>query len=532
MSNMNNANNTDAALASFKMIGGEDSPPARFNVLTTPWVPLLGQPHASVVELWCGERDAVDLDWPRDDFKVFTRLLLSALTQALFPAATTDELLDRLDTPLARTVVDARVAEVVDDFYLLPEGRPGFLQSTPRAGSDGAARFVFGTQDLVQRAPVSAVGFGAAAVALFTEQAYAGGAGRGYGAGPGGQPGVMTLVDANTVRRSMWANTLATDGLSPKDPAQPWTNREQAPRNRALVGLVEGLFFQPRAIWLKPALSTTCSFTGAVGPTVELQGFLPKNGLDKDKSSLWIHPNAALVQKTTGIAPVRLEPSQPTWTGLAQLLKPIAKGDKRDPREGPARVLVQWRSLDVAKRERLNPRLQLLDYDRDKAILRGVFYESFPLTDGLEAAVEKLRALSATAAEAANKLSRALTAAHDDQQKRNGFAVADALAEFWRDTEPAFLDWLTVAVRKGSEDELEAARTSMLRTLRAVALARFDAQVELSEFDLRKQELIAAARSRLRRDLSILGTPVAEVAAKKARAGKAKTTSTKTKKEA
>ena len=431
-------------------------------------------------------------------------------------------------------MVCGRVAPVVDDFDLLPEGRPGFLQSTPRAGSDGAARFVFGTQDLMLRAPVAAVSLGVAAVALFAEQAYAGGAGRGYGAGPGGQPGVMTLVDASTVRRSMWANTLAIDGNSPRDPPQPWTNREQPTRNRELIGLVEGLFFQPRAIWLEPAASVMCSFTGEAGPTVELHGFLPKNALDKDKSSLWLHPNAPMVLKTTGLAPVRLEPSQPTWTGLAQLLKPISKGDKRDPREGPARVLTQWRSLDVAKRERLNPRLQLLDYDRDKAILRGVFYEAFPLTGGLENAVEKLRALSGVAVEAANQLSRALVAAHDDQQKRSGFAVADALAEFWRETEPAFLDWLTVAVRNGNEAELEAARTSMLRTLRAVATARFDAQVELSEFDLRKQKLIAAARDRLRRNLSNLGVPVPQAVAKKAVTRKAKTqaTSTKNKKEA
>jgi CRISPR type I-E-associated protein CasA/Cse1 len=483
---------------------------AAFNVLTSAWVPLLGQPSASLVELWSGERDGTDLDWPRDDFKIFTRLLLSALTQALFPAATTDELLERLDAPLPRAVVDARVAAVRDDFDLVPEGRPGFLQSAPRTGSDGAARFVFGTQDLVQGARVEAIGLGVATVALFTEQAYAGGAGRGYGAGPGGQPGVMTLIDAGSVRRSMWANTLVTEGLTPPDPPQAWNNRQHPPRNRGLVGLVEGLFFQPRAIWLRPASGSVCSFNGAAGPTVELQGFLPKNGLDKDKSALWVHPNAALMQKTTGLAPVRLDPSQPTWTGLAQLLKPISKGERRDVREGPARVLTQWRSLDLARRDRLNPRLLLLDYDRDKAILRGVFYEAFPLTDGLERHVEKLRELSGVAAEAASKLARALTDAHDEKGKRNGFAVADALAEFWRSTEPAFLDWLSVAVRNGGDDDMATARQAMLSTLRSVAIARFDAQVELSEFDLRKQSLIAAARARLRRDLYSLGAPPAE----------------------
>lgn len=58
-----------------------------FNVLTDPWGPLddgAGRPaRASCVELICGGRDAADLVHPRDDERSFSRMLLSALTQAL-----------------------------------------------------------------------------------------------------------------------------------------------------------------------------------------------------------------------------------------------------------------------------------------------------------------------------------------------------------------------------------------------------------------------------------------------------------------
>ena len=50
-----------------------------------------------------------------------------------------------------------------------------------------------------------------ALVTLFAEQTYAGGAGRGYGPGPGGQPGAFTLIDEGTVRGSAWANTLTVE---------------------------------------------------------------------------------------------------------------------------------------------------------------------------------------------------------------------------------------------------------------------------------------------------------------------------------
>ena len=72
----------------------------QFNALTDAWLPLLQEDEsttwASPVEVLCGEKDGIDLDYPRDDFRVYARLLLSALVQALFAAKTNDELVDQL----------------------------------------------------------------------------------------------------------------------------------------------------------------------------------------------------------------------------------------------------------------------------------------------------------------------------------------------------------------------------------------------------------------------------------------------------
>ena len=176
-----------------------------FNALTDEWLPLLlahgTTVWASPVEVLCGEKDGVDLDYPRDDFRVYARLLLSALVQALFPAKTKAELIQRLKEPLRRKDVEARIKPVLGDFDLF--GATPFLQiqAPPKPPDKGAAPFVFPGEDLFRSlVPLDAVSIPVALVMLFIEQTYAGGAGRGYGAGPAGQPGALTLVDPGSVR--------------------------------------------------------------------------------------------------------------------------------------------------------------------------------------------------------------------------------------------------------------------------------------------------------------------------------------------
>jgi CRISPR type I-E-associated protein CasA/Cse1 len=272
----------------------------RFNALTDPWLPLLGadgtRQWASPVEVLCGEKVGVDLDYPRDDFRVYARLLLSALVQAVMPAKDKGELLRRLEEPLSRAAIEASIMPVVADFELF--GTRPFLQIVPNAAgakSPGAARFVFPPPDLFQPSVlVDAVSLPIALVTIFGEQAYAGGAGRGYGAGPGGQPGALTLIEAGDVRRSAWANTLTLEGaarLYAPDPKQPWSNTPVTDKLRGQIGLVEGLLFQPRGVWLVPKGTGVCSFTGETAELVCLSPLVSKSSPRKGgNDDLWQHP--------------------------------------------------------------------------------------------------------------------------------------------------------------------------------------------------------------------------------------------------
>jgi CRISPR type I-E-associated protein CasA/Cse1 len=469
------------------------------NIVLDPWIPLNDRPQpASFAELLAGERDAADLDWPRDDFKVFTRLLLSALAQALFPARDAGELRARIERPLSKDEILDRLRPVAADFELLPEKGAGFLQAPRPTGkaSAGAARFVFAPGDLfVATAPSEVVSLPVAAVTLFAEQTYAGGAGRGYGSGPAGQPGVFTLIDLDSVRCSTWANTLATAlDTKPRPTRAPWSNAAQPARKRGSISLADGLFFQPRGIWLVER-SSACGLTGVADRgAVALEGFQPKHGVDKD--GVWIHPCAPMQLKSTGLAPLRLTPGQPAWTGLAQLLRPVSKhsAKAKDPNEGPALVLQQWWQLKPSAKARLI----VLDYPgRDKAKLGSVLYERFPLSHALERAKDELHRLTDDAETVAQRLKQALTQAHDDQ-KRGGFATADAVSRFWTETEPLFVRWVEIVGDLEAPDQrVEDAHTQASRGARKAALRIFNEHVALSEWHLGKQERIATARRRL-----------------------------------
>src|SRR5687767_11530543 len=106
------------------------TPPEQFNALTHAWLPLLQENGSTVwaspVEVLCGETDGIDLDYPRDDFRVYARLLLSALVQALLPAKNKEELKARLATSLDRREVEAKIAPFLSDFDLF--GPTPFLQ--------------------------------------------------------------------------------------------------------------------------------------------------------------------------------------------------------------------------------------------------------------------------------------------------------------------------------------------------------------------------------------------------------------------
>jgi CRISPR type I-E-associated protein CasA/Cse1 len=493
----------------------ESNAELHFNALTDAWLPLVQNDgttvFASPVEVLCGEKDGIDLDYPRDDFRVYARLLLSALVQALFPAKNKGELKLRLEVPLARADIERRIKPALAEFDLF--GDTPFLQVVPpkdQQKKKGAAPFVFGIADLYQpMVRVEAISLPIALVALFAEQTYAGGGGSGHIAGPGGQPGAFTLIDSGSIRSTAWANSLTLEriqGRYASDEDCAWSNVKRAPKPRASIGIVEGLFFQPRGIWLLPVGEGACSFSGRAGTLVRLSPFLAKSELTTKPitgEDVWVHPCAPLAVNSQGIAAIRLNAKRPAWTGLAQLLAPLSsrKAKIMHPLEGPALVLTQWKDLNLKSKDR---RLIVLDFDRDKANVKRRFFEAFPLTASLVnkgELVDLLRVLIADTQEIAYALETALTRAHDDR-KAGGLALADARSSFWATSEDPFLDWLAAVVAADEDSDagwgqIQRSRAMMLDVLRKTAMAIFNAHAELSEFDPRKQQRVARARRAL-----------------------------------
>jgi CRISPR type I-E-associated protein CasA/Cse1 len=447
---------------------------------------------ASPVEVLCGERDGVDLDYPRDDFRVFARLLLSALVQALFPAKTCAELERRLAAPMTRAEVLQRLRTVEPDFDLF--GPRPFLQIAPPPlpPAKGAAPFVFGKDDLTQPAVrVDAVSLPIALMTLYAEQVFAGGAGRGHSPGPGGQPGAFTLVDPGSVRAAAWANTLALETArplyAPEERVDPWTSAPRPARRRDAVSLVEGIFFQPRGIWLLPAEDGVCTFMGVRGPRVRFSPFTSKSKLVPKVpkvEDIWVHPNAPMFVNSIGLGPVHLDAERPAWTGLAQLLTPVsrAKGKQprvQHPRAGAAPVVQQWRTLRPETRAEAH--LIVLDYERDKAVVRRRFFESYRLADlGDAAAVARIRARLDQAQDIERLLTWALSRASDKK-----LDISSARTAFWMETEADFLEWLYA----GAPEVEEAPER-----LRSLARRVFDREAQALERPSTYKDLVGARR--------------------------------------
>lgn len=292
----------------------------QFNVLRDPWVPLDRDgavEHASVAEILCGEKDAPDLIHPRDDVRFFSRMLLSALAQALFTPENRRGLLNRLDQPMSRKEFEERVAPVEQDFELVgtPE-RAGFMQEP-----SGAAELVGADPDslaandtisvlidaprgtkhvLFQKPHGSTMALCARCIGpvLFGLHTWAPSDGKssfglsGKNVGLVGANATMSMVMLGSVRRTIWANVLHRETIEggghgyARDPKRAWRQLRQVGRKDAL-GLVEGLFWQPRALHLVPAAQGPCSACAELGPLLEARAFRSKSGIKE--TSFW-HP--------------------------------------------------------------------------------------------------------------------------------------------------------------------------------------------------------------------------------------------------
>ncbi len=489
-----------------------------FNVLTDPWIPLADAQgrttFASYRDVMTGTKDAPDLVHARDDVRFFSRMLLSALTQALFGDLALDgkTLLERVREPLPADVVDPRIADVKDDFDLF--GDSGFLQGDPRSeakkgnkaskGDDGESvnslLYDAAKHRLYRRSVgVETVGKEEAVPLLYAAQAFCRKGGRGYFLGVRGTPPLTTLVRLSTVRQSIWANVLHGQRRTAYPPEKPRPWRQGHENADGPIGLVEGLFWQPLAARLRQAnASERCAASGRHlraedGVRVQRLGGRMSAG-----GTFYPHPYSPALGEGGKVSFVHLQSGRPAWTGLANALPGVREEDRRQLAR-PAPVVEQWAELAPDE----DAKLLLIDHVTKDANVRARFVETYSLRESIRD--DKLADFTASRIEEADKALKALRERLYPAKKKRDSAfrgraqgrknASDVTAMFWQRTEPAFWAWFDARVR--GEDR----RDEFRETVRKTTLRIYDEVTDVLTHDPAALARVVANKNSLCRDL-------------------------------
>ena len=496
-----------------------------FNVLTDRWIPLAGDGElASYVELLTEEeRDAPDLVHPRDDCRFFARMLLSALTQALFPTANAKELRERISQRLEKDVVLRAVEAVhLDDFELLGVNDP-WMQSPGEAksGANETRRVLLDVdKHLLFRPAVrpDALCAPCAVPIVYGLQAFVPMGGTGYPQNVRGAPPTTTLVRLATVRESTWANTLHSQRASSivygKDPERPW-RCHAIEKDGASIGLVEGLFWKPRALRLVETSASSCFACGQSDTRLyKVVGFAKRQRRDGDE--LYRHPMTPCrlrrTKTTTTLEFARLQSDRPMWTALADWISTV-EGDA--DASLPAPVVAQW--TEELARPSDKTSLLVLDYGTKQMSVLHRFVEESPLSLRLtnRDVIDAVRARIGEAEGALDALKTACVRVHmktrPSESAKLGRArkararkewelMHDATAAFWQSTEPAF--WRTYDAVVDEENSAQiAAEDAFRKSLRNTALELFDVHAAASIADPSRVAVLAEVRVALASDL-------------------------------
>jgi CRISPR system Cascade subunit CasA len=485
-----------------------------FSLITDPWLPVRRAISGPALIRPCeitsnlGTDPVIALDWPRADFRVACLELLIGLFATACAPANNDAWSQRRKNPPPPDVLSAAFAPLEPAFILDGPG-PCFCQDLEDFGgktvpverllidAPGEEAVKSNRDLLVKRDRIAALGRPAAAMALYTLQAFAPAGGSGYRTSLRGGGPLITLVippqfgDAPIpLWQLLWAN-VPNAGEAPVTAADlpkvfPWL----APTRRSVgdVGTVlgSGDAHPLQAFWGLPCCvrldfrqaqtGEVCSLTGR--PDTVLATALRKRPYGVQYvQSVHYHPLSPRYRAKKNEPWLAVHP-QPDGVGyrhwhnfvetddMAAAAGTVTTFNERKPlREGKA-----W---DTA-------RLLIAGYDMDKAKARAFIEAEMPLFLGEAPKLRNFLAFSRRMAVGATEASRILRSQVANALQLDGIdnsIVDSARQRFFEDTTIAFWDMLHDNLDKRDWSEAladDAPARAWLATLRVHAMRLFD----------------------------------------------------------
>lgn len=514
---------------------------APLNLVTDSWLPVRRQSGVVLCVAPSALTDGIDsgdpivaFAWSRPDFDAAARELVIGLLATACP----DRLgarawLDWWRQPPAPEELADRLAPLAPYFELDGQG-PRFMQDLDPLADGGESEVAAllidspGGQTLeqnrdlfVKRRRVTVLGRSAAAMALYTLNAFApaGGAGIRTSLRGGGPFTCMVVPDAPDGKplplwRLLWLNVQPPRGAGERpDDRFPWcvpTRASKAPGSETSPAAVDplqvfwGMPRRTRLLFEANAQRIPCDLSGAIEPVV-VRRYRSRPYGNNYKGWSQAHPLTPYYRVRASDTEWLARHPQPgrlaykDWVGLV-----VADGDGQGALAAPAAVVGVARSRlrDAYAGRPAEARLVAAGYDMDNMKPRGFVESVMPLValeaDQAQATAAVARRLVAGAEAALQLLSGCVRQALATDAHDKGL-VQQAKDRFWAETEPPFFELLAKAVTAvGTEEGPTTLARDWRRHLEERAFKIFDDSCPLDPQAPRSIEPVVKAKKRLR----------------------------------
>jgi CRISPR system Cascade subunit CasA len=449
-----------------------------------------------------GDDPIIAPDWPRPDFRLATLEFLIGLLATAAPPRDSDAWLDGWHQPPSPEALDAAFAPIAHAFDLDGDG-PRVLQDfdtlpgEPEAieklliEAPGESTTQKNTDLLVKRGRVARLGRPAAAMALFTLQAWAPAGGAGNRTGLRGGGPLITLVRpeaAQSLWHLLWANV--PEGRPPEAAEHqrvfPWlaptltSESERKVRPDVDAHRLQAFWGMPRRIRLvfEPTPSGPCDLTGAIDD-VAVTGWLQRPRGANYAGWGRLHPLSPHYQVKPGQEHLPAHP-QPGGIGYRHWLALVqGSGEARIP----ARCVTVWRAERRHDLGAGRARLLAGGFDMDNMKARAFVETEMPLPAERRADAARLAALAEALVLAADSAAATLRGAvrhalfsAGASVKTDAELLSAARERLWSDTETPFFDMIAKSAEAGGEviGGAEPERAAWRATLRDASLRIFD----------------------------------------------------------